>query len=404
MPRGCVKCGRAFVTRNSPQREFPAGQYRHGSTRREAEACYIAHTPMKFRHFLPALFIASGLSFATAAEDFSSYKTADEFWKHIEKLKEQPEAQPKSRDEALQMVTDWLGNQQKAAEAFAKAFPQDSRRWQAELLALRARAQMRRFSPGAGVPEDDRKKIEEIMDAPDAPPAVKGEAAFMGAMLTTTGINAAHPETFVPFYKAAAEFLAKYPDHPLAKQMVQTELQVVEKDPTPEGEAVLKQLGSSSDPNVVAAAKMVIEKRQKVVELKSKPVDIKFTATDGKEIDLAKLRGKVVLVDFWASWCGPCIGEMPNVVGTYKRLHEKGFEIVGISLDQDKGAMEAALKQHEMTWSQYFDGAGWENKISKSYGIDSIPAAWLIDKKGMLRETGLRGEALGAGVEKLLAE
>jgi len=359
---------------------------------------------MKLRHFLPALLIASGLSFATAAEDFSSYKTADEFWKHIEKLKEQPEAQPKSRDEALQMVTDWLGNQQKAAEAFAKAFPQDSRRWQAELLALRARAQMRRFSPGAGVPEDDRKKIEEIMDAPDAPPAVKGEAAFMGAMLTTTGINAAHPETFVPFYKAAAEFLAKYPDHPLAKQMVQTELQVVEKDPTPEGEAVLKQLGSSSDPNVVAAAKMVIEKRQKVVELKSKPVDIKFTATDGKEIDLAKLRGKVVLVDFWASWCGPCIGEMPNVVGTYKRLHEKGFEIVGISLDQDKGAMEAALKQHEMTWSQYFDGAGWENKISKSYGIDSIPAAWLIDKKGMLRETGLRGEALGAGVEKLLAE
>ena len=66
--------------------------------------------------------------------------------------------------------------------------------------------------------------------------------------------------------------------------------------------------------------------------------------------------------------------------------------------------MEAALKQHGMTWSQYFDGAGWDNKISKSYGINSIPAAWLIDKKGMLRETGLRGEALGAGVEKLLAE
>jgi thiol-disulfide isomerase/thioredoxin len=359
---------------------------------------------MKLRHFLPALLIASGLSFATAAEDFSSYKTADEFWKHIEKLKEQPEAQPKSRDEALQMVTEWLGNQQKAAEAFTKAFPQDARRWQAELLALRARAQMRRFSPGAGVPEDDRKNIEEILNAPDAPPAVKGEAAFMGAMLTTSGINAANPETFAPFYKAAADFLAKYPDHPLAKQMVQTELQVVEKDPTPEGEAVLKQLGSSSDPNVVAAAKAVVEKRQKAVELKSKPVDIKFTAIDGKEIDLANLRGKVVLVDFWASWCGPCIGEMPNVVSTYKRLHEKGFEIVGISLDQDKGAMEAALKQHGMTWSQYFDGAGWDNKISKSYGINSIPAAWLIDKKGMLRETGLRGEALGAGVEKLLAE
>jgi hypothetical protein len=66
--------------------------------------------------------------------------------------------------------------------------------------------------------------------------------------------------------------------------------------------------------------------------------------------------------------------------------------------------MEGALKKHQMTWTQYFDGAGWENKISKSFGISSIPAAWLIDKKGMLRETGLRGEALGEGVEKLLAE
>ena len=109
-------------------------------------------------------------------------------------------------------------------------------------------------------------------------------------------------------------------------------------------------------------------------------------------------------MDFWASWCGPCIAEMPNVVATYKKLHDKGFEIVGISLDQEKDAMEAALKKQEMTWTQYFDGQGWQNKISTSFGIESIPAAWLLDKKGMLRETDLRGEDLGKGVEKLLAE
>ena len=100
---------------------------------------------MKLRHLLPALFLASGLHYVTAAEDFSSYKTADEFWKHVEKLKEPPEAQPKSRDEALQMVSEWLGNQQRAAEAFAKAYPALHRHLQPHRAALAARQDQGRF-------------------------------------------------------------------------------------------------------------------------------------------------------------------------------------------------------------------------------------------------------------------
>jgi hypothetical protein len=77
---------------------------------------------------------------------------------------------------------------------------------------------------------------------------------------------------------------------------------------------------------------------------------------------------------------------------------------VGISLGQDKAAMEAAMKKHNMVWPQNFDGKGWQNEIATRFGIKSIPAAWLFDKKGMLRETSLRGEELTAGVEKLLKE
>jgi thiol-disulfide isomerase/thioredoxin len=134
------------------------------------------------------------------------------------------------------------------------------------------------------------------------------------------------------------------------------------------------------------------------------PLDLKFQAVDGRAVDLVKLRGKVVLVDFWATWCGPCRVEIPNVVATYNALHSQGFEIIGISLDQDKEAMVKFTKAAGMAWPQYFDGKRWENEISKRFGIDSIPAAWLLDKKGRLRSTEARGGSLEEQVKRLLAE
>jgi len=136
----------------------------------------------------------------------------------------------------------------------------------------------------------------------------------------------------------------------------------------------------------------------------SQPLDLKFKAVDGTDVDLAKLRGKVVLVDFWATWCGPCRMEVPNVVAAYNELHKAGFEIVGISLDQSKQNLLAYTKQAGMTWPQYFDGNGWANDISSRYGINSIPTAWLVDKKGLVRTTQARGADLATQVRALLAE
>src|SRR4029077_13775590 len=94
-----------------------------------------------------------------------------------------------------------------------------------------------------------------------------------------------------------------------------------------------------------------------------KPVDIQYTAVDGRQVDLSKMKGKVVLIDFWATWCGPCVGEVPDVKAAYEKLHGKGFEIVGISLDSDKNALTDFIKDKGMTWPQYFDGLQWNNKI-----------------------------------------
>jgi thiol-disulfide isomerase/thioredoxin len=141
----------------------------------------------------------------------------------------------------------------------------------------------------------------------------------------------------------------------------------------------------------------------KKLDLVGKSIELHFTAVDGREVDVSKLKGKVVLIDFWATWCGPCVGELPHVKEAYDKNHHKGFEIVGVSLDQEKASLTEFVAGHQMEWPQYFDGQGWENKLAGQFGITSIPAMWLIDKKGNLRDLHARAD-LNGKIEKLLAE
>ncbi len=135
----------------------------------------------------------------------------------------------------------------------------------------------------------------------------------------------------------------------------------------------------------------------------SQAPDITLNDVDGKSLPLTSLKGKVVLVDFWASWCRPCRRENPNVVKAYAKYKSKGFEVYSVSLDKTKDKWLAAIKQDNLTWDAHVsDLQGWRSAAAAEYGVSSIPQTFLLDKDGKIIAKNLRGIALERKLEELL--
>ena len=333
--------------------------------------------------------------------------TPQQLMDFIQGLK-QSNVRPKSREEMMAWLRDVAAVSVQAADkVLAKVKPTDKLHDEAAKLKLESLMMLGRLGDEKAA-ADMATYAQSLINSPSAELAEEARRLVLvseaQAMFASGNLKAA-PELI----KKTATMLAANPDDAQTAGLAMQIAGAFEHLPGGDLAAVeaYKTFGplfAKSGNEQVRAMGENFAGTLRRLSLPGHPMEIKGTLLSGQPFDQKSLSGKVVLVDFWATWCGPCVAEIPNVLEQYEKYHAQGFEVVGVSLDEDRATLEKFVTEQKIPWPILYEkpeGEGWQHPLSTYYGISGIPTVILIGRDGNVITLDARGEKLGAALDKL---
>lgn len=324
--------------------------------------------------------------------------------------------EPENNERAL-----WYSQKEEQILELTKKFlvdhPKSPLRWEALAIAVTVNTPFRREmrgedgklvltfdkSPRDAWYELERKLMIEAVRADDISPAVFSVIAFHAVRrYIGSGNSSEQIIENLRTAKAILDIWARTPNAADYSSSYKKYLVGLRKVDEQSYNTLVTQLAAHPDMRVAQMAGSL----QRVDAMRTASGELKFVAIDGRQVDLASLRGKIVLLDFWATWCTPCIQEIPILKRVYEKYSKHGFEIIGISVDSEsaRGKFVTLCNTLGVTWPQHFDGKGPKTQLALDYAVTGVPATFLLDKNGLLVATGVRGEALEKEVRRLLGD